>query len=98
MRKPNSRPKWILLFLMIMPVLILLWLEAGVQASRTEHVIAESTLVVLLYGIVAVWLKANEFAIRSEDQAEREQDGQKSPASSKIEFGEGKSASEKENK
>jgi hypothetical protein len=63
MKNNNLRPNWFLLVLLVGGVLRLFWLEVKAPFSQAGHIWAEIGLALLLYGIVAVWLKANEKAL-----------------------------------
>jgi hypothetical protein len=52
-------------------ILGLFWREATVPLNQTEHTLVEIGLVLLLYGWVAVWLKANEGALLLEEEEQR---------------------------
>lgn len=96
MQKPRSRPNWLVLFLVITPVLGVLWLEAREPLSQVDHKIVEIGLVVLLYGIVAVWLKANEHIVMFDEHQKRQRQDQHLPTRSRIVYGERKDSPEGE--
>jgi hypothetical protein len=47
------------------------WLEISAPFTRTGHILAEVALVLVLFGLVASWLKANELALYRMDQDTR---------------------------
>ncbi len=67
MKKGSIRPAWWFLYLSIALVLGLFWIEAKSPFSATGHTWAEIGLVIILYGLVTTWLKANEAALISEE-------------------------------
>lgn len=73
MKKGLIHPKWWLLYLSIAGVLGLFWLEVKSSFSQAIHTWVEVGLVFVLYGLVMVWLNANERALFSEEQRWRKQ-------------------------
>lgn len=67
MKKGSIRPAWWFLYLSIALVLGLFWIEAKSPFSAAGHTWAEIGLVLILYGLVTTWLKANEAALISEE-------------------------------
>jgi hypothetical protein len=68
MKNSSIRPAWWFLYLSIALVLGLFWIEAKSPFSAAGHTWAEVGLVIILYGLVMTWLKANEAAIVSEER------------------------------
>jgi len=68
MNKSSIRPAWWFLYLCIALVLGLFWLEAKLPFSAAGHTWAEVGLVLILYGLVTAWLKANEAAMIAEER------------------------------
>jgi len=68
MKKSTTRPAWWFLYLSIALVLGLFWLEAKSPFSTAGHTWAEVGLVIILYGLVMTWLKANEAAMIAEER------------------------------
>jgi hypothetical protein len=54
-----SRPNWLILYLLVGLFILVFFLEVRMPFSKTGHTCAEVGLVVLLYGMVSWWLKAN---------------------------------------
>ena len=67
MNKSSIRPAWWFLYLSIALVLGLFWIEAKSPFSAAGHTWAEVGLVIILYGLVMTWLKANDAAFLSEE-------------------------------
>ena len=68
MKKSTIRPAWWFLYLSIALVLGLFWIEAKSPFSTAGHTWAEVGLVIILYGLVTAWLKANEAAMIAEER------------------------------
>ena len=68
MKKSTIRPAWWFLYLSIALVLGLFWIEAKSPFSAAGHTWAEVGLVLILYGLVTAWLKANEAAMIAEER------------------------------
>ena len=68
MKRDFTRPKWSLLYLSNVLVLGLFWLEAKASLSETGHKLVEVGLVIILYGLMMVWIKANEVSLINEDR------------------------------
>ena len=61
-----SRPKWWLLYLLL-PVLVgLLVIETRLPISEVGHRVVEVGIVVLVFGLIELWLRANDANIRAE--------------------------------
>lgn len=67
MKTHRMRPKWFILYLLIALLVGVMFLEARAPLSRTGHMVIEIFLVLLIYGGVISWLKANDSAILDED-------------------------------
>jgi hypothetical protein len=67
MKKDFTRPKWWLLYLSNVLVLGFFWLEVKASLSETGHKLVEVGLVIILYGLMMVWIKANEVGLMNED-------------------------------
>jgi hypothetical protein len=67
MNNKHSRPNWWILNLLIGVFMLVLYLEVKAPFSKAGHIWAEIGLVLLVYGLVAGWLKANEAALIRED-------------------------------
>ena len=68
MKKGLFRPKWWLLYLSIAFVLGLFWLEVRAPFTKLGHTWVEICLVFLLYGVVSIWLRANEAVLFGEER------------------------------
>lgn len=68
MQNNHVRPNWLILILLSGIILRLFWLEVKAPFSQAGHIWAEIGLALLLYGVVAGWLKVNELAFTMEDR------------------------------
>lgn len=60
-----SRPKWWLMYLLL-PVLIgLLVIEIEIPISEVGHRVVEVGIVVLIFGLIELWFRANDANIRA---------------------------------
>ena len=60
-----SRPKWWLLYLLL-PVLVgLLVIEIRIPISEMGHRVVEVGIVLLVFGLIELWLRANDANIRA---------------------------------
>jgi hypothetical protein len=73
MKNSLMHPKWWLLYLSIACVLGLFWLEVKSSFSEAIHTWIEIGLVIILYGLVMIWLDANQKALFSEERQWRKQ-------------------------
>jgi hypothetical protein len=62
-KNPTRRPRWWLLYLSNGPVLVLMWLEARMPLSETVHTGLEIALVLVLFCLIFLWIRANELAL-----------------------------------
>lgn len=67
MKKSSVRPTWWLLYLSAAVILGLLWMEVKVPLSENGHTWAQAGLVLVLFGLVMTWLRANDAAFLSEE-------------------------------
>jgi hypothetical protein len=58
----KRRPSWWQLWLLLPALGILAFLEASALLSPTDHKVVEIGIVLVVYGLVSVWLRANEAA------------------------------------
>ncbi len=68
MRSQNSHPKWWLLYLTFPLLIVLFVLEHQLKISTSEHGAIQIGIIVLVYGLIYWWLKANSRAISRMDQ------------------------------
>ena len=68
MNKNIIHPKWGVLYLLCGLILGVFWQVSRLPWSRAGHTWAEAGLIILLYGLVMTWLKANEISILLENQ------------------------------
>jgi hypothetical protein len=68
MKKDFTRPKWWLLYLSNIFVFGLFWLEVNAPLSETGHKWVEVGLVIILYGLIMAWIKANEVGLINEER------------------------------
>lgn len=62
MKKGSKRPTWWLLYLSAAVILGLFWLEVKMPLSEIGHTWAQAGLVLVLFGLVMTWLRANDAA------------------------------------
>ena len=62
----NSRPKWRLLNLIVALAIGLLALDARAHMSLIGHEASEIVIVLALFGLIGLWLRANAGAIAGE--------------------------------
>jgi hypothetical protein len=63
-----GRPKWWVLYILVVFIFILFGLEVRASFTQIGHTVAEIGLVIILYGLMMVWLRANEAALSSEER------------------------------
>ncbi len=68
MTSSNSRPKWWLLYLTFPLLIALFALDHRLKTSTSEHEAIQIGIIVLVYGLIYWWLKANSRAISRMDQ------------------------------
>jgi hypothetical protein len=71
-------PKWGILYLVLPLAAGLFWLQMQATLPETGHQVAEVGVVLLTYGLVELWLRANRLAILNEDHRGHEKSGQHS--------------------
>jgi hypothetical protein len=68
MSSSNTRPKWWQLYLTF-PLLIALFLvDNRINLSQRGHIVVQIGILLLVYGLVHLWLKANSTALSRMDQ------------------------------
>ena len=70
MSNQTMRPKWWQVYAMLVALLGLFWLEAHARLTGTDHVLAELGILVLIFGSLRAWLKANRAALMESDPTE----------------------------
>jgi len=63
MKRCSKRPGWIWLYLVALLMVVLGWAEVRVRMSSTLHRLAEIGILILIYGLVNIWLSANQAAL-----------------------------------
>lgn len=63
-----GRPKWWVLSILVVFIFILFGLEVRAPFTRIGHTVVEVGLVFVLYGLMMVWLRANEAALSIEER------------------------------
>lgn len=56
MKQQRSRPSWIVLLFFLALLIWLFFLDHQAQLSRTGHILNQSGIVLLVYGLLATWL------------------------------------------
>ena len=64
----KKNPAWWLLYLIVLILLGLLRLEWDVPLSMLDHKLAESMIIMMMFGSVMLWLKWDESAIMNQDR------------------------------
>jgi hypothetical protein len=68
MTRSTARPKWWQLYL-IFPLLIVLFiLEHQLKVSTPEHQVLQIGIILIVYGLIYWWIKANSAALSRMDQ------------------------------
>lgn len=68
MRKERRRPSWWQLWLLLPALGILAFLEAGASLSPAGHTVVEVAIILAVYGLVSVWLRANQTRLLRESR------------------------------
>jgi hypothetical protein len=71
-------PRWGLLYMIVPLAVGLLWLQLQTPLPEAGHKVAEVGVILLTYGLVALWLWANRLAILHEDYRRHEKISQPS--------------------
>jgi hypothetical protein len=71
----NRGPRWGLLYMIVPLAAGLFWLEMKTPLSETEHRAADVGIVLLIFGLVELWLRANRLAFFREDYRKQEKSG-----------------------
>jgi len=68
MSSSNTRPKWWQLYLSF-PLLIMLFVvENRLKISTREHQVVQFGIILFVYGLILLWLKANSAALSNMDR------------------------------
>jgi hypothetical protein len=70
MRSQNARPQWWLLYLTFPLLIVLFVLEYHLQISTRGHEALQLGIILLVYGLIYAWIKANARAISRMDQGQ----------------------------
>jgi len=68
MGKERLRPSWWQLWLLLPALGILAFLEAGALLSPAGHRVVEVAMILVVYGLVSVWLRANQAGLLRESR------------------------------
>ena len=68
MRKDGRRPSWWQLWLLFPVLGILAFLETGASLSPAGHRVVEVAIILVVYGLVSVWLRANQARVLDESR------------------------------
>ena len=72
-QKPG--PRWGLLYMIVPLSAGLFWLEMKVPLSETQHRAADVVIVLLIFGLVELWLRANRLAFLNKDYGRQQRSG-----------------------
>jgi hypothetical protein len=64
----NKNPAWWLLYIIVLILFGLLRLEWDTPLSLLDHKLAESMIIMVMFGSVMLWLKWDESAIMNQDR------------------------------
>jgi hypothetical protein len=67
-RQKTIRPRWWTLYLTFLSGLSLLFVESQIMVSANLHRFIEIGIVLLMFGLVFVWLSANQQGLMQEDR------------------------------
>jgi len=70
MSRLKSRPRWWTLYLTLPLLLALFLVERRLRLSAGGHLAAQIGIVLLIYGLIDLWLRANARALSHADQGE----------------------------
>jgi hypothetical protein len=66
---PSSlHPKWWQLYLTFPLLIVLFVLDSRIRISNRGHQVVQISIVLIVYGLILLWLKANRSALIGEDQ------------------------------
>jgi len=68
MGKERRRPSWWQLWLLLPALGILAFLEARASLSPAGHTVVEVAIILVVYGLVSVWLRANQAELLRESR------------------------------
>jgi hypothetical protein len=68
MPSQNARPKWWQLYLIFPLLIVLFMLEHQLKTSTRGHQVVQIGIVLLIYGLTHLWLKANSSALTRMDR------------------------------
>jgi hypothetical protein len=68
MRSPNAGPKWWQVYLTFPLLIALFILDHQLKISPREHQVLQIGIVLVVYGLISWWIKANSRAISRMDQ------------------------------
>jgi hypothetical protein len=65
---PSLHPKWWQLYLTFPLLIVLFMLDSRIRISNRGHEVVQIGIVLIVYGLIHLWLKANRSALMGEDQ------------------------------
>jgi hypothetical protein len=68
MYSSNAKPKWWQLYLTFPLLIALFILDGRLRISTRGHQAVQIGVVLLVYGLIHLWLKANRYALLAEDR------------------------------
>jgi hypothetical protein len=70
MSSKNIQPKWWQLYLIFPLLMVLFAVDNRLKISTEEHQAVQIGIIVIVFGLVHLWLKANSSALSKMDQAQ----------------------------
>ncbi len=70
MSSRNSHPKWWQLYLTFPLLIVLFIVDSRLKISNRGHQVVQIGIVLLVYGLIHLWLKANARALRQMEEGE----------------------------
>lgn len=68
MSNKNVRPKWWQLYLTFPGLLVLFALDSRLKISTRLHQLVQISILIIVYGLIHIWLKANAATLSSSDR------------------------------
>ena len=68
MSSSNTRPKWGQLYLSFPLLIVLFVVENRLKISTREHQVVQFGIILFVYGLILLWLKANSAALSNMDR------------------------------
>jgi len=70
MRSQDARPKWWQVYLTFPLLIVLFAIESRLKISIRGHQIVQIGIILLIYGLIHLWIKANSTALSKTDRAQ----------------------------